>query len=311
MEVRVPISPTPDFFRRIHFMAASLRRLRAAANDHVLVVCVGGDEEPVDLYERLPWSRRYPLIWRWADRARFQKESFWETSHEIFRQPIRGRFVICADADVIFVRDFPELLRELTTAPAVAGVIAHGPAFREADLAATWRQIFEDYGVPAPPAIHQHTGWDFMTRARYTPVYYNFGMVIAPAAMMAQISQEMEAADRFVNARLTTFFRFQIALSLVIQKLGLAARALPLRYNFPNDPRFDQRYPEELTKVRVMHYLRGEVVHRENDFAALARVAALAARTDLRGSNEVLRRLVAELYPTIAAEETETGGLLN
>lgn len=309
VEVRVPISPTPDFFRRIHFMAASLRRLAGSIGESLLVVCVGDDTEPVDLAAALPWSRAYPIIWRWADRARFQRDSYWETSREIFRQPIQGRTVICADADVLFMDDFSELLRELENAPAVAGVIAHAPPFRDECYADTWRELSAGYGTPPPVFEHEYTGWGFMVRQealRLTPAYFNFGMVVAPAALMEAISTEIEAADHFVNARLETFFRFQIALTLTIQKHDLPVRALPLRYNFPNDPEFDARYPDELAAVRVMHYLRCETIHRESDFLSLDAVEGLLARCDLSGSNEAFRRRLAGLFPIVREEELET-----
>jgi hypothetical protein len=121
--------------------------------------------------------------------------------------------------------------------------------------------------------------------------------------MMEKISAEIVAADDYVNRRLTTFFRFQIALTLAMQKHGLTSRALPLRYNFPNDWRFDEKYPKDLADVRILHYLRCELVDREKDFNNLANVEALIRRRDLRGSNEVLRRRLDELYPMIAKEE--------
>ncbi len=284
-------------------MAASLRRLDDKIGSYVLVVCVGGDEEPRDLYTDEAWSRSYPIIWHWADREGFRRDSFWETSREIFRQPRRGRLVMCADADVIFVRDFSELLTELSASPAIAGAIAHGPPFRDVDVQQTWRDLFQSYGVLHAAAVHEHSGWGFMTREKFTPIYFNFGMVVAPGDMMQAIGAEIEAAVEFVHARITTFFRFQIALTLVIQKLQLPTRPLPLRYNFPNDPRFDDRFPEELADLRVLHYLRCEVIDRERNFATLPDVAALVARGDLWGSNEVLRRTLAEFYPAVAAEE--------
>jgi len=124
-----------------------------------------------------------------------------------------------------------------------------------------------------------------------------------PAHFMEGLSAELEPADRFVNSTIDTFFRFQIALTLAIQKLGLPTRALPLRYNFPNDPQFDQKYPEELMNLRILHYLRCEIVHRKRDFANLEACARLSTRTDLRGSNEVLRQIVAELLPVVTNEE--------
>ena len=311
VEVRVPISPTPDFFRRIHFMAASLRRLSASIGEFLLVVCVGGDNEPFDLNAALPWARHYRIVWRWADRTRFQRDSFWETSREIFRQPVQAPIVICADADVLFVDDFSELVRDLDLAPAVAGVIAHAPPFRDERFAEMWNDLCAGYEVAPPAFDYEHTGWGFMMSRpvlRYTPVYFNFGMVAAPAALMEIISAEIEAADNYVNSSLETFFRFQIALTLTILKHHLPVRALPLSYNFPNDPAFDARYPEELENVRIIHYLRCETIHRENDFATLESVRTLVRRTDLTGSNERFRACLAELYPVVVQEETEKPG---
>ena len=307
LEIRVAISPTPDFFRRIHFMAASLRQLGSELADHKLVVCVGGDEEQRDLYKDLPWSRNYPLTWFWADPERFRKDGYWETSHELFRQPASARFVMYADADVIFVRDFSELLEDLGRSPAIAGVIAHVPPFGRDLGEEMWEKLFKDYGVTGVSSKHEHTGWGFMVKApqhRYTPPYFNFGMVLAPAAMAERIGAELVTADQFVTRSLTTFFRFQIALTLIIAKNQLPARALPLRYNFPNDPRFDQKYPDELSDLRILHYLRREILDREKDFTDLERVSALIRRRDLEGSNEVLRKRLEQLYPLVAAEES-------
>jgi len=303
LEIRVPISPTPDFFRRIHFMAASLQALEQSIGAYVLVVCVGADVEPADLYQTHPWSERYPIIWQWADRERFRRDGYWETSREIFRQPIQGRVVMCADADVIFVRDFSPLLRELELDPAVAGVIAHAPPIRGPELAELWPRLCRGYGVPIPPPIHEYTGWNFMTIDRMTPVYYNFGMVLMPAPLMERLAPEIEPADHFVDATLETFFRFQLALTLAIQKIGLPTRALPLRYNFPNDPQFDQKYPAELAELRILHYLRCEIVHRERDFKDLGSVRRLVERKDLLGSNEVLRQTLAKLEATVIEAE--------
>ena len=306
LEVRIPISPTADFFRRIHFVAASLRQLGGAAAEAEIIVFVGADEDARDLCQALPWSKNYPIIWRWADRERFRRDNYWETSREVFRYQSKARQIMCADADVIFVRDFSDMLASLERAPAVAGVIAHASPFYEGVPAKRWQRLAEAYGVVAPDFSYEHTGWGFMGAHpdfRLTPAYFNFGMVVAPRDMMEKISSDIAAADKVVTENLDTFFRFQIALTLVIQKHRLPTCALPLRYNFPNDPGFDKKYPDELDDVRILHYLRCEVVHREKDFASLDKVAALVHRTDLAGSNEVLRRRIAELFDAVAAEE--------
>jgi hypothetical protein len=315
LEIRVPISPTPYYFRNVHFMAASLQRVAHRIGDYELVVCVGGDEEPRDLYQLLPWSNEYPLTWRWVDRERFRRDSYWETSHEIFRLPARGRLVMCADADVIFVRDFADLLDDLEQSPAVAGVIAHVSPFTKpvapfADVLplVAWQRLCQGYGVTMPPQRNEHTGWEIMVSDpayRFTPPYFNFGMVVAPLALMDEISTEMAPSDEFVKSNLTTIYRFQIALTLAILKTNVPTRSLPLRYNFPNDSRFDEKYPEDLADIRILHYLRvqAQIVDRKKDFAQLANVAALISRQNLQGSNEIFRRCIEELYPRVAEEE--------
>lgn len=303
LEVRVSISPVPDFFRRIHFMAASLRRLKPSLGSYLLVICVGADVEPEDLYETQPWSKEYPIVWRWADREKFQRDSYWETSRDAFRQPTRARMVMFADADLLFVRPFAELLGEADGARVVAGVIAHAPPPHGLSLGELWPKLCREYGVPLPEPVHEYTGWNFMTEERFAPVYFNFGMVLASASAMETLGAEILAADDFVSANFDTFFRHQIALTLAIQKTGVQTRVLPLRYNFPNDPQFDRNYPQELEQIRILHYLRGEIVHRERDFADLRSVAALMARTDLAGSNAILRETIAALYPLVKQEE--------
>ena len=204
LEIRVPISPTPDFIRRVHFMAASLERLKASIGSYALVICVGGDVEPRDLYQSEPWSKNYPLTWHWADREIFRRDDYWETSRDIFRQPIRGRVVICADADVLFIADFSDLLHELIDQPVVAGVIAHVPPFQPEKFAETWQQLSAGYQTPPPVFEHEHTGWGFMVQheaLRYTPPYFNFGMVALPAPLMEIVSREIETADAFVQSQ--------------------------------------------------------------------------------------------------------------
>ena len=247
-----------------------------------------------EILQTVPWSKNYPITWRWADREGFRRDSYWETSREVFRYESRARQIMCVDADVIFVRGFSDVLTSLEHTPVIAGVIAHASPFYNGVPAQRWQRLAEAYGVATLDFSYEHTGWGFMGRHpdfRLTPAYFNFGMVVATADLMDNISSDIAAADRVVTENLDTFFRFQIALTLVIQKHQLPICALPLRYNFPNDPRFDRKYSEELDDVRILHYLRCEVVHREKDFAELAGVAALINRRDLQGSNEVISPL--------------------
>jgi len=219
-----------------------------------------------------------------------------------------------ADADVIFVRNFSGLLTKLVEKPAVAGVIGHGTPFTDRvranpriPPARRWREFYEGYGVTPAPVIHEHTGWQQTSTDpldRWTAPYFNFGMVIAPSAMVDSISPEMPAADAYASTAVKGNKRFQLAFSLAIQKHAFPVRVLPFRFNFVNDPFFDERYPEELKNVRVIHYARRTTINRDIIFNSLENVAEFIGRRDLAGSNEALRQLIAELYPIVAAEET-------
>ncbi len=305
LEIRVPISPTSFFFRRVHFMAASLRQWEKPS--HELHVWVGGDQEPEDLYKKLPWSRNYPLHWHWTDRAAFRRESYLATCWDVITAPVTSDYLMFADADVIFVDSFPELFAELDEEPGIRGVMAHAPPFADDEVSEKWHELFGAYGLGPPTLSWQHSGWGcYMPpdrKSRYSPAYYNFGMVVGSAAPMATACDEVGRAINFLKEQTENQFQHQIAWTLAMHRHALPTRPLPVRYNFPNDPQFDGHYGEELKAIKVLHYLRTKVVHRDEDFDSLEAVRKLIARDDLQGSNEVLRRVISKLYPVVAAEE--------
>ena len=310
VEFRIAISPYPALLRRVHFIAASLKQLGGPGIDHEIVVCVGEDVEPYNLYESEPWSTLYPLTWRWAPREAFQRDGYWENARELFRQHGRRKYVAFINNDILFTRDFSDLISQLDASPAVAGVIAHRQPFGspKEPPSVIWSRLFDGYGVTPAPLIYEHPGWNLLPgddnpNDRLAPVYYNFAFVIAPYQMADKISGDMIAADRFAAANITTNKSFQVGLTLCIQKHGLPAISIPHRYNFPNDPLFEKKFPKELEDVRMIHYTDRSVVHRDKDLQSLGAVAALIARRDLTGSNEILRRHMEKLYPIVAEEE--------
>ena len=129
-------------------------------------------------------------------------------------------------------------------------------------------------------------------------------MVLGPADLMDEMCRLFPAAEeaigRVVEPR---FFLPQAARTLAIYKARLPHRGLPVRYNFPNDPEFDARYPEELRSLRVLHYLRTSIVHRDRDFSTGEHLMRLLGRSDLTGSNRALQRCLADLQARVSAEE--------
>jgi hypothetical protein len=325
LELRTTISPTPYFFRRIHFMAASLRALGGELADHELVVSVGGEAPRQNLYVTQSWSNLYPITWRWVDPKAYARLGYRATNRDRAAHMARCRYVMMVDADVIFCRDFSELLDELGGAPAIAGVMAHGspfsipPTMAEAYVnrvppgapdSVYWDLLAEGFGVDPLPQTHIYSGSDamFVEMGQRGPAYFNGGMVLGPRPLMDQLCELYESAEDAVDQVMTTYFRPQLARTLAIRKAGVPYRLLPLRYNYPNDPGFDAKYPDELLQVVILHYLRNDILHRDEDFMNADRTARLVGRADLSGSNEVLRRRIAELHLVVAEEEASAFG---
>jgi hypothetical protein len=312
LEVRIPISPLEHYFNRIQLIACSIRSLGGRYADVRVRVTVGADQEPEDLYARLPWSRAAGVDWVWVDRADFNhwkstQHEYIATMMERFRPPFSTRQVLMLDADVLVMREFDELSNLLDSQSGIAGVMAHVSPFRagaENEHLRLWRLLFETIGLDTPPFMHEHSGWGIMEHSperRFSPPYFNTGVVLASASILESLYAPYMRALNSVRGVMDSYFFEQIALTLALLETGIPAHVLPLRYNYPNQPEFDLMHSGELESVRFLHFLRTQIVQREADFASLETMEQMATRTDLGGSNELLRRRVAELLPLTAA----------
>src|ERR1022692_4732842 len=113
LEIHVPISPTTNFFNRVHYLAAALKRRGGPLSESRIIVTVGADQEAVDVSSHQPWSRQYPIRWRWLERTLFARHSFFGTALARFREPFQARNVLMLDADVLIHREFTDLIQSL------------------------------------------------------------------------------------------------------------------------------------------------------------------------------------------------------
>jgi hypothetical protein len=325
LEVRTTISPTPYFFRRIHYMAASLRAIGSRLANHELVVSVGGSSPRENLYRSQPWSNRYPILWRWVRPEAYARAGYRATNDDRAWHMSRADFVMIADADVLFMRDFTELLESIEDSPAICGVMAHISPFismppisppwvehvaTDARPDVLWRLLGDSFGLHELPLEHEYSGWQCMFTTeghQFAPAYFNGGMIVGPGDLMDRLFSLYPAAEAAVDSVMETGYRPQLARTLAIYKAGLPRRVLPVRYNFPNDPGFDAKYADELSNIYILHYQRTDVVHRDTDFETAESTARLVARSDLRGSNELLRRRLTALHATVVEEEMSAG----
>ncbi len=296
LEVRIPISPEPHYFNRVRLIARSVRDLYPEA---IVRVTVGADREPEDLYRTQPWSNGL-IEWAWVDRREFAawagtQHPYVATMMERFRPPFAGRFVLMLDADVIAIRSFDELF---AYEDSLCAIMAHAAAFAGDDKA-SWKRLFAGYGLPEPRFDYELSGWPAMhgspAHRQYSPLYLNTGVVAAGAGVLESLYAQYAEAIAYVRNESGSYFVEQIALSLAVARARVPVCLLPMRYNFPNQPEFERRYPGELENVRLLHFLRTDAVDRRRDFEDAASIRRLVSRTDLAGSNECLRRRVAEL----------------
>jgi hypothetical protein len=89
-------------------------------------------------------------------------------------------------------------------------------------------------------------------------------------------------------------FSGQVALTLAIADAGVSTWALPMRYNFPNDPVAERLYPDELAHVVVYHYLRTAEFDRHEIFVDSTRYARFLD-APLSGVNRTFRHAVREI----------------
>lgn len=302
LEVRVPISPKQYFFRQVEYLLRSILSCGGLMSNVRMVVSVGEDIAPYDIASLQPWSRDH-VIWRWVDRDAFRKESYHATGADRFLVESDADIIMLADADILFIAGVDDLLNALAHTPVIAGVIAHAPPGRIRRPGSSWQQLFEAMGMRVPRDRFQHTGWGIMFSDpswRFSPAYFNLGAVFVPGSLMPRLARSFfiqlkKAAEGGVG-----YFKSQLALSMAVYDLDLPRVALDVRYNFPNDPGFDRAYPGDLQDIRIIHYLRAEIVNRQHIWETPESTAALLRRTDLQGSNEVLRRRIEHLVKNAA-----------
>jgi hypothetical protein len=271
-----------------------------------LVLCVGGPEwEPLPARWRAPFRN---IELRWVCGSDYTADDVAQSvmTYRVV-DPSADLSVIC-DADTLLVSPFPEdFLTRMQREPALAGCIAHYPPPLHdtrvppppaiPDVATMWARVAARLGVPVPDCIHRYAMTNEDLRA---PFYINLGFLAGPPQVVAAFHRELTRIVPLVREVLENEFYEQIALPFAAAAAGLCVRALPIRFNFPNDPVADRLYPDDMASAHVIHYLRRTHFDRHvifNDPAAFAQFMA----QELEGSNAVfqsaVRRITGGVFP--------------
>lgn len=311
-EIHIPISPTPDYLCRVHYLAASIERYSGLRPGEYRIVVTVGDVATFDLEERCPWSREYPLEWRWRDVEEFKLKSYASTALGRYHYEFQAPVVIMLDGDTLVTGSLTEVIDAAEARPrlfqAVPGYVspfALYPAHLEtASPREWWERIFAVAGLEVPPFDMALPGWPLMRdrplryidQMEFSPPYPNAGFVVASPESIHQMGATLEADYALVRTVTDTILSGQIAMTLGIFRHGMEWQALPIRYNYHNTPGLEEHYPEEAAQIRVLHYMVPAQIDRVRDFQSYAHVEALFTRSGLIPANQFLVDRLRELH---------------
>jgi hypothetical protein len=109
LEIRVPISPKPYFFRQVECLYRFAQACGGLTGNVRMVVSVGEDIEPYEIAATQPWSDAN-VIWRWAPREEFRELSY--------HAAVLDRFRVQSDAPAI---------PATSLVPAAVPLVIHNP----------------------------------------------------------------------------------------------------------------------------------------------------------------------------------------
>jgi hypothetical protein len=315
----IAASPIDAFYSQIAALAARLRSLAWSNWQPSVHVFVGADRRRDRVVEWLPYLEDVD-IW-WTSKARFTREGDWAQSDDAIRFAPRDADVLVAlDADTFPVTGFETMLNRVHDTGAVAGVIAHYPTVldfefdttsntssvrtgtgaRRESLRDAWARLAQGLTDVPLDFAHTHTliGPDRPSEHRLTPFYLNFGVVVFPREAFDAVAPRYLRMRQLVRERMDNAdFSGQVALTLAIADARVRTWALPMRYNFPNDPVAEAMYPGELDNVAIVHYLRTTEFDRHRLFTTPDAYAAFL-ELPLSGVNRTFREAVVGTFGT-------------
>ena len=268
----VPASPTPGFLSQIAALQLALRRLPWTGWRADIVACFGdspGLEATFQLSRWLPHLADVTMVF---PRRRATDGDYDGQIDELYRAaPADADVLVRADADTLPVANLEPLLDFVLERSAICGVAAHSrcPAPSGVGNREAWNAVAQ--GFCDEPLRFEHSYSlvtpDASQEEQACPFYLNDGFVLFAREYFDRfaplyLETRPQVADRLVSP----YYAGQVALTLSAARIPLPAIALPLRFNFPNDPAAAKRYPEELESAVVFHYLREDEFDRQQIF---------------------------------------------
>ena len=308
LEIYVPMSPTSSFLYQLRCLTHSLRRFGGAYRNAPVIGIVGADRVDHGLAGRMPWLAANGIELRWAAEAEFAALGLRAAVAARYKQDFRSDMVLFLDADTLIRRPLDDLIDVAHRNQALCGVIAHTSPLDHGRLeSADWARLFAICGLPAPRLEFEHTGWGYTSnedRHRFCPAYFNAGVVVAPAPLIAAMAHVYYDHLTRLLSGMGSGFDAQIAIATSIVRVGTPVRTLPFRFNMPNHPLLEALHYNEIDHAVILHLLAEQHFRRVETFASLASLEAFLARKDLRVVSRMAQEVIQAIFPDLVAEES-------
>lgn len=309
-EIHIPISPTPDFLIRVHYLAASIEMYSGLSPGSYKIVVTVGDATRVDIEDLCPWAIRYPIEWRWVPDQEWLERGIFATAFGRFRYAFEADAVVMLDGDVLVTGSLAEMVNEAVGTLRFHAIPAHYSPFcyqgclEQRSPHEWWAEIFRLAGLSPPILSMEHLAWPWMQeqdwpyleQLQFGPPYPNAGVIIGSAETMRRIGASIYEDLDTVNTVFCNVLSGQVALSLAISRQGLEWAPLPLRYNVPNVQQFHDTYPDEAADVRVLHFLQTTEIDRVADFQSYAHLEQALNRSGLSPLNAFLAERLRSVH---------------
>ncbi len=230
------------------------------------------------------------------------KEDFIESSYnaqhyarfELIRE--NADVAVLCDADVALLGRFCDLVDLQIESPSLAGTIAHyspWQCYPEMNGSANWDELALAVLGRTIDQPYKYSLLDPENQS-YTPFYLNYGVVLGTPCIFKKFYAVEKSIRESVLSKVNDWWGPQVCLAFACAEAKLPTSALPLRYNFPNDPIADSLYVKELENIKFLHYLRTEKFDRHKIFVDEGQFLDFL-NLSLEGSNAVFQKHVQDL----------------
>jgi hypothetical protein len=119
-------------------------------------------------------------------------------------------------------------------------------------------------------------------------------VLIGTPSLLSEFYQREKCLRSKVISETNSWWCAQLSLALTCADSGLPTRALPMRYNFPNDPLADRMYSYEMENIVFLHYLRTDLFDRHKIFTSNKEFNSFLS-LELQGSNRIMQNHVYDV----------------